>query len=69
MAKVIHHIVEINPPSPHRKTWLAVCNQGDLSRSYRNAVEARLAANGHVSDVMLQSSLEQGTYIFDDGEF
>ena len=61
------HLVTLEPPSPHRSTWLAVCSKGDLSRSYLNRAEAHLAANGHISEVILANELKQGNYIFDDG--
>lgn len=69
MAQVDTHVATIDPPSPHRLTWLAVCSFGDFSQSYRNRVEAYDACYQHIKDAQLFNSLEQGTYQFDDGEY
>ena len=61
------HLVTIEPPSPHRATWLTVCSQRDLSRSYRNRVEAFIAGSSHINEVVLANELSEGHYEFDDG--
>ena len=65
---ITHHIVVINPPSPHRNTWQAICSQSDFTKSYRNRAEAMHDAYGHIDAVTLAHSLASGTYEFDDGE-
>jgi len=66
---VTQHTLTIEPPSEHRATWLVVCSRADLSRSYRNRVEAFIAANTHISEVVLANDLQEGNYEFDDRKF
>lgn len=63
-----HHIVTILPPEGQRVLYLAVCSMGDFSRSYKNAIEARIEGSQHVNDVMLHNALERGQYEFYDEE-
>ena len=66
-ALVIHHVLDLIPPTNHRNTWMVTCCQGDYSQQFRNKVEAYDAAYEHVRGIRLAHSLESGEYEFDDG--
>jgi hypothetical protein len=59
---VTTHLIEIDPPSDHRTTYVATCKAGDFSRSYLNRVEAFTAGTTHINEVVLANELEQGRY-------
>lgn len=58
----IYHVATLDPPSPHRNTWIVTCSNGDLSMSFLNRVEAIMAISDHINNAILINELEQGTY-------
>lgn len=67
------HVVTIDSPTERRPTWLAVCSYKDVngnpdfSKSFRNNVEAKIAASEHINTVTLLNELKRGRYQFDEG--
>ena len=67
-APVDTHLVTISPPSNGTILWEASCSYHDMTRYYRNRVEAYEAAMNHITELLLRNSLERNDYSFDDGE-